>query len=74
MKDLRVREFLGWMDGWVDEWMSGCLSVCLFVCLSVCVYHLNRCKTSIFCRGATAHLPMLPNEATEDVVDGFMDA
>ena len=41
------------MDGWVDEWMSGCLSVCLFVCLSVClcVYHLNRCKTSIFCRG-----------------------
>ena len=40
----------------------------------VCVYHLYRCKTSILCRGATAHLPMLPNEATEDVVDGFMDA
>ena len=40
----------------------------------VCVYHLNRCKTSIICRGAAAHLPMLPNEATEDVVDGFMDA
>ena len=41
---------------------------------SVCVYHLYRCNTSILCRGATAHLPMLPNEATEDVVDGFMDA
>ena len=40
----------------------------------MCVYHLYRCKTSILCRGATAHLPMLPNEATEDVVDGFMDA
>ena len=25
-------------------------------------------------RGATAHLPMLPNEAMEDVVEGFMDA
>ena len=25
-------------------------------------------------RGATAHLPMLPNEATEDAVEGFMDA
>ena len=40
--------------------------------LRVC--HLNRCKTSIRRRGATAHLPILPNEATEDVVDGFMDA
>jgi len=40
----------------------------------VCVCHLYRSKTSILCRGATAHLPMLPNEATEDVVDGFMDA
>ena len=40
----------------------------------VCVYHLNRCKTSMICRGAAAHLPMLPNEATEDAADGFMDA
>ena len=40
----------------------------------MCVYHLNRCKTSIMRRGATAHLPMLPKEATEDVVDGLMDA
>ena len=44
------------------------------VSVSVCVYHLYRCKTSIFRRGATAHFPMLTNEATEDVVDGFMDA
>ena len=26
----------------------------------VCVYHLYRCKTSILCRGARAHFPMLP--------------
>ena len=25
-------------------------------------------------RGATAHLPMFPNEAMEDVVEGLMDA
>ena len=25
-------------------------------------------------RGATPHLPMLPDEATEDVVEGFVDA
>jgi hypothetical protein len=46
----------------------------VFVRRCVCVYHLNRCKTSIYWWGATAHLPMLPNEATEDVVDRFMDA
>ena len=52
-----------------------------FVCVKVpvckrfvSVYHLNRCKTSLICRGAAAHLPMLPNEATEDAADGFMDA
>ena len=53
-----------------------CVKACVRVrvCVCACVYHLNRCKTSTTCRGATAHLPMLPNEATEDVVDGFMDA
>ena len=48
-----------------------CVCVCAWVWVRVCVY---RCKTSYFCRGATAHLPMFPNEATEDVLDGFMDA
>ena len=49
-----------------------CGRVC--VCVCVCVYHVNRCKASTTCRKATPHLPMLPNEAAEDVVDGFMDA
>ena len=59
--------------------MCVCVRVreCLYVC--VCVEHLNRCKISISViscvkGGATAHLPMLPNEAMEDVVEGFMDA
>ena len=37
MKDLRVRELLGWMDGWMGGWMDVWMSVCLFVCLSVCL-------------------------------------
>ena len=68
------------------SWLSNFHFLFMFISLSlslhlprccgacVCVYHLYRCKTSMTCRGATAHLPMLPNEATEDVVDGFMDA
>ena len=39
--------------------------------LCVCVESPESKGTS---RGATAHLPMLPNEAMEDVVEGFMDA
>ena len=56
-----------------------CARACVSVCVCVCVEHLNRCKISISViscvkGGATAHLPMLPNEAMEDVVEGFMDA
>ena len=40
------------------------------VCLCECGKPwIKGCK-----QGATAHLPMLPNEAMEDVVEGFMDA
>ena len=58
----------------VCVWVCVCVCVCLCVCVCVCEYHLYRCKTSAYCRGATAHLPMLPNEAMEDVVEGFMGA
>ena len=37
----------------------------------VCVCVSNSVPKS---RGAAAHLPTLPNEATEDAVEGFMDA
>ena len=47
-------------------------------------WHAKSCPSGLVCvespeskgisRGATAHLPMLPNEAMEDVVEGFMDA
>ena len=43
---------------------AGCVCVCT-ICIDVKL---------LYCKGATAHLPMLPNEATEDAMEGFMDA
>ena len=66
------------------------MNVCMYVCAYVCMYvrmYVSMCVCMYVCvcaicidvkrlysRGATAHLPMLPNEATEDAVEGFMDA
>ena len=41
-------------------------------CVCVCTICID--VKLLYSRGATAHLPMLPNEATEDAVEGFMDA
>ena len=49
-----------------------CPAVAGRVCVCVCTIWID--VKLLICRGATAHLPMLPNEATEDVVDGFMAA
>ena len=43
-------------------------------CGRVCVCTICIDVKLLYSRGATAHLPMLPNEATEDAVEGFMDA
>jgi len=49
-----------------------------FLCVTLCSWCVCACVESPeskgISRGATAHLPMLPNEAMEDVVEGFMDA
>ena len=45
-----------------------------FVIQGVCVCTICIDVKLLNSRGATAHLPMLPNEATEDAVEGFMDA
>ena len=45
----------------------------LFRCVCVCA-SVGNPESKGVSRGATAHLPMLPNEAMEDVVEGFMDA
>ena len=51
---------------------SSHLPRCCGACVCVCTIWID--VKLLICRGATAHLPMLPNGATENVVDGFMDA
>ena len=47
--------------GWWQRNLCVCVWVGGWVC--VCVYHLNRCKTSMFCRGHGSCFPSHANEA-----------
>ena len=38
-----------WMHGCMDACMDACMDVCMYVCVRV--FHLYRCKTSIYRRG-----------------------